>query len=308
VPTRSLRVAIVAEEAAGVQVLRGLAALKPEPTVVAVLTRSRGDGAKRPVVYDVARDLGLDIWPSRDVASPALAERLSRAEVDLLVNIHSLHVIHPTVLATPRIGSFNLHPGPLPEFAGLNVPSWAIYEGETSHAVTLHWMDKGIDTGPLAWREDFAIEDGDTGLSVSAKCVRLGVPLVLKLAIVAAGDPNLIPRAQQDLGRRRYFSAGPPNGGQISWSRPAAEIVRFVRAADYAPFESPWGHPETTVAGMRLGIAKATTTGLPAESPPGSVIDADESGATIAAADELVLVQRVWMNGSYFRPVELLAV
>ena len=55
------------------------------------------------------------------------------------------------VLEAPRIGSFNLHPGPLPEYAGLNAPSWAIYHGEQEHRVTLHWLDAGIDTGPIAY-------------------------------------------------------------------------------------------------------------------------------------------------------------
>ena len=69
------------------------------------------------------------------------------------MNVHSLFLIHPWSSA-PTIGSFNLHPGPLPEYAGLNVPSWAIYEGEKrSHGVTVHWMDEGVDTGPIAWIE-----------------------------------------------------------------------------------------------------------------------------------------------------------
>ena len=38
-----------------------------------------------------------------------------------------------------------------PEYAGLNAPSWAIYNGEPAHGVTLHWMEAAIDTGPIAW-------------------------------------------------------------------------------------------------------------------------------------------------------------
>ena len=68
--------------------------------------------------------------------------------VDLLLNVHSLYLIaRRTVVAAPRIGSFNLHPGPLPEYAGLNTPSWAIYNGEREHGVTVHWMEPGVDTG-----------------------------------------------------------------------------------------------------------------------------------------------------------------
>jgi methionyl-tRNA formyltransferase len=304
---RRLRVVVIAEEAAGVQVLRGLLALPTPPEIVAVLTRSSAEGAERAVVYESAQQLGLDVWPSSSVKSPELATRLRSAEVDLLMNIHSLFLIHPSVLVAPTIGSFNLHPGPLPEYAGLNVPSWAIYEGARSHGVTLHWLDEGIDTGPIAWQERFAIESTDTGLAVSGKCVRHGVPLLLRLATLAAADARLIPREQQDLSRRKYFSAGPPADGRVDWAQPADAILRFVRAADYAPFDSPWGHPRAQLAGVSVGVAKAMATGMAATQPPGTVVEVDDSGAVVATADELIVVQRLWLDGRYLKPKELLA-
>jgi methionyl-tRNA formyltransferase len=307
VAERRLRVVVIAEEAAGVQVLRGLTALPSSPEIVAVLTRSSSEGAERPVVHESAQKLGLDIWPSSSVTSPDLATRLRNAEVDLLMNVHSLFLIHRSVLAAPTIGSFNLHPGPLPEYAGLNVPSWAIYEGERSHGVTLHWLDEGIDTGPIAWQERFAVESTDTGLALSGKCVRVGVPLLLRLATVATTDARLIPREQQDLSRRKYFSAGPPAEGRFDWAQPADSILRFVRAADYAPFDSPWGHPRAQLAGVNVGIAKAAATGVAATQAPGTIVELDDAGAAVATSDELIVVQRLWLDGRYVKPKELLA-
>jgi methionyl-tRNA formyltransferase len=306
VAVRRLRVVVIAEEAAGVQVLQGLSALETSPQIVAVLTRSEEQGAARPVVYETARKIGLEVWPSSSVRSPELASQLRSADVDVLVNVHSLFLVHPSVLAAPTIGSFNLHPGPLPEYAGLNVPSWAIYRGESSHGVTLHRMDEGIDTGPIAWQVRFPIDTADTGLSVSAKCVRNGVPLILRLATVAADDPRAIPHSEQDLSLRTYFSAGPPADGRLDWAEPADAILRFVRAADYAPFESPWGHPHAQLAGRSVGVAKATATGVAAADPPGTVTEWNESGAVVAAGDELILVQRLWLDGRYLKPSELL--
>jgi methionyl-tRNA formyltransferase len=306
VAERHLRVVVVAEEAAGVQVLQGLSALEPRPEIVAVLTRSRDEGAERPVVLEAAQRLGLDLWPSSSVRSPELAEQIGDARVDVLLNVHSLHLIHPSVVTAPKIGSFNLHPGPLPEYAGLNVPSWAIYRGEREHGVTLHWMDDGIDTGAVAWRERFPIEPVDTGLSLSARCVRAGVPLVLRLAAVAAEDPTRIPREPQDLGRREYFPAGPPADGRIDWAEPAEAVLGFVRACDYAPFASPWGIPAAELAGREVGVARATPTGRPASDAPGTVVEVDESGALVATADELVLVQRLSVGGRSLKPLEVL--
>jgi methionyl-tRNA formyltransferase len=307
VPERALRVALVAEESAGVQVLRELIALRPAVDLAAVLTTEHPGPDRRPLVHDAARQLGVETWPADMVRSHELADRLRRAAVDLLLNVHSLFLVHPDVVAAPTIGSFNLHPGPLPEYAGLNVPSWAVYNGEAAHGVTLHWMDEGIDTGPIAAMMRFGLDDSDTGLSVSGKCVRNGVPLVVELVETARRDPRSIPRDEQDLSRRGYFPAGPPRDGRLDWSARAAEVLRFVRAADYGPFASPWGPPHAEISGHRVGIAKAAPTGLETGEPPGTVREVTAAGAMISTADELVLVQRIWLDGRSLRPAALFA-
>src|SRR5688572_15420172 len=230
-----MRIVLAAEESAGTQVLKKL--LADDHEVVAVLT-SEGE---RAAVARRATAAALEVMPARLVRDDAFAEWLRERDVDLLLNVHSLHIAASSVVAAPRIGSFNLHPGPLPAYAGLNAPSWAIYHGEEMHGVTLHWMDPGIDTGAVAYAEQFPIAEHDTGLSVAVHCIRLGVPLVERLLDVAAHDPDAIP-AQAQAGERRYYGSEPPEGGWLSWARTAREVVDFVRAADYTPFASPWGH------------------------------------------------------------------
>jgi methionyl-tRNA formyltransferase len=221
--------------------------------------------------------------------------------------VHSLYIVHSDVVAAPRIGSFNLHPGPLPHYAGLNAPSWAIYHGESEHAVTVHWMEPGVDTGAIAYEGRFPIDPADTGLSLSVKCVRQGLPLVTRLLETAAADPASIPARPQELARRRvYLARDVPNDGRLSWSEPARRIVDFVRAADYSPFPSPWGHPRARLDETELGIVKASLTGTPADAPRGTV-DVRGAGEThVAAADEWVAVHRLQVDGKYVGAGELL--
>jgi methionyl-tRNA formyltransferase len=286
-----VKIALAAEEAAGVQVLRNILALSEPPDVAAVLTTPPEVASRRPVVYEAAVALGLTTLPSSDVRDPAFAARLRSEDVDLLLNVHSLHVVHPEVVAAPRVGCFNLHPGPLPEYAGLNVPSWAISRGERAHGVTVHWMDGGIDTGPIAFAVRFEIADDETGLSLSAKCVRRGVPLVVRLVETAIRDPRAIPRDPQDIHLRCYFGAGPPLGGRVDWSRPAVEISRFVRAADYGPFPSPWGRVRAEVDGQIVTIAKAGIHDASAVAAPGTVVEITQAGHVIATGDGSLLVE-----------------
>jgi methionyl-tRNA formyltransferase len=225
------------------------------------------------------------------VREPGFADQVRAWEIDLLLNIHSLHLIHADVLAAPRVGSFNLHPGPLPEYAGLSVPSWAIYNGEREHGVTLHWMAAEVDAGHVAYEARMPITETDTGLTLSAACVREGLPLVERL--LADAEAGRIPQHRQDLSRRRWYGPKGPHAGLMPWSLPARAAVDLVRASDYGPFPSPWGRPRTLAGDRELEVLAARRTGEASDAPPGTVGDRDGDGRKVAAADEWVLVELV---------------
>jgi UDP-4-amino-4-deoxy-L-arabinose formyltransferase/UDP-glucuronic acid dehydrogenase (UDP-4-keto-hexauronic acid decarboxylating) len=297
-----LRILLIAEEAAGIQTIRLLAGSSHE--VVAVMTGGGGGMASGLTIDGVASRLGFAVWPVRRVKEKGFAETVRREQIDLLLNVHALCVLPGDLVAAPRLGSFNLHPGPLPRYAGLNAPSWAIYHGERSHGVTAHWMDADIDTGPIAYEAEFAIDDEDTGFTLSAKCVRAGIPLLHQLLQAAA--EGAVPRGVQAAEPRRYYGREVPQQGRLFWTVPAAQVVNFVRACDYMPFASPWGHPAASVGGRELLVLKVARTGQPCSVAPGSVGEQVGSDVLVAAADEWVRVRRVRVGKSALPAAEIL--
>jgi methionyl-tRNA formyltransferase len=298
-----LSIVLIAEESAGIQVLRALA--KTEHRIHAVLT---GDGRHGPLasVGAVARSLGLDVQPASRVRDASLAAELAAAKIDLLLNVHSLYLVHETVLAVPAIGAFNLHPGPLPRYAGLNCPSWAIYHGERSYGVTVHRMSRRIDAGSIAYAASFDVDDADTGFRLTARCIRAGVPLVLRLVETAAVDPRAIPIIAQDLGHRRYFGREAPRRAAIGWSESATRIAALVRACDYTPFPSPWGHAHACYEGRRIEIVEVACSRLASDAPPGSVRVVAPPMADVATADAWLTLRSVRYDGHVVAPARVL--
>lgn len=286
---------LVGGESAGLQALKAIT--RTSHQLVAVLASPSQSGFAGASVAGLANRLGVPVWPAARVRDPEFGAVIRDAAVDLILNVHSLYLVHPEVLHAPRVGCFNLHPGPLPDYAGLNSPSWAIHNGERSHGVTLHWMMKGIDVGPIAFQQRFPIEDADTGLSLALKCVRAGIPLIQELLRVAATEPGAIPRLAQDLGKRRYFGAAPPDGGRLSWALPALQVFNLVRASDYRPFVSPWGYPRADLGGLELGIVSARRTGRPTSASPGTMGRSTPDGVEVACADEWLLIDEVAEDG-----------
>ncbi len=291
---RSLNVVLVAEESAGLQSLRILAA--SGHNIVAVMAQPSAD-PKSGALWNHAQRLGYSTWPAKLVKQAGFADQLREHQVDLLLNVHSLFVIHRDVLKACRIGAYNLHPGPLPERAGINVPSWSIYEGWDEHGVTLHEMVAEIDAGTIAYEARFPITATDSGMTLMSKCVRQGVPLIQQLLQDVGHGVDQVPKIEQEFSRRRYFDRSVPNEGWIDWHRPATEVVNFIRAADYAPFSSPWGAPQTQLGEQVIGIVKASLIGLPCEAEPGTVGMPDRDGLLVAAEGEWVLVKTVELDG-----------
>ena len=302
-----MRVVLVAEEAAGIQVLRSIAGLDGSE-LVAVLTSAPSGTRRGVVVADAAAKLDCTLLPAERVRDPAFADWLRREGVDMLINVHSLYILHGDVVAAPRIGSFNLHPGPLPAYAGLNAPSWAVFNGEARHAVTLHWMAPGVDTGAIAYQAWFDLAPNATGLSSSMQCTRLGVPLVEELMTTALRDPKAIPTQPQNGSERVLYRKGDvPFGGRVDWGQPAAVLDAFIRAADYHPMPSPWGHPETSLNGVPLDVVKVRRTERACEAPPGTLRAGEAGAVEVATADAWLVLQRIQKGGRVMPPAELLA-
>jgi methionyl-tRNA formyltransferase len=297
-----LMIVLAAEEGAGVQALRLLA--HRGHRVATVFTDSGGDGSSASVA-STAEALGVPTRRASEVRQPALAQWLREQGVQLLLSVHSRHLVHADVLAAPALGAYNLHPGPLPECAGLNVPSWALYEGAERHGVTLHRMTPAYDEGPIAFAEDFELHARDTGLSVLTQCVRRGLGLLERLLeLLEGGAP--IPAQSQDLSRRRWFGAGPPDGGRLDWRRPAHRAVDFVRACDYTPFPSPWGLPRCQARGLEIAIPRAAIERDPLPAAPGTVAHAGAGAVLIAAADAWLRVEEVEVEGRRLAAADVL--
>ena len=297
-----MRILLIAEDAAGVQVLRMLAGTAHQ--VVAVMTRDADAAAVGATVAGVASRLGYPVWPARRAQERGFEQVITAEELDLLINVHTHQILAAKVIGAPRIGSFNLHPGPLPGYAGLNAPSWAIYHGRRLHGVTLHWMDEGINSGPIAYSSEFPISEDDSGLTLSAKCVRAGLPLIHDLLEDAARCA--VPRNPQPRAVRRYYGREIPHEGRLIWTETAARIVNFIRACDYAPFASPWGRPRAYLTGREIVVLKAALSGERSNAPAGTVGSREGSDILVAARDEWVRVRRVQVGSSSHAAADVL--
>jgi methionyl-tRNA formyltransferase len=289
-----MNILLVAEESAGLQALRLVH--QSLHNLVAVLTHKPETKAVSNI-YSTAEKMGYKVLSSPLVKEATFAHWVKQHQIDLLLNVHALHIIHPHILNAVNIGAFNIHPGPLPQYAGLNAPSWAIFNGESKHAVTIHWLSPQLDAGPIAYQSWFSLNSSDTGLSVSAQCSQKAIPLLHRLLEDANAIPPTIPRIKQKNKNRRVYKRNEiPWNGIIQWEAPAKQIDALVRACNYVPFTSPWGSAKTWLEDQQVNILQTQLSQTSSEARAGTIVATTDNRIMVATGDTVLEVTKITDN------------
>jgi len=106
-------------------------------------------------------------FADRGAWNDALAESIGYHQPDLLVLAGFMRILAPSVVCRFRI--VNTHPALLPAFPGAHPVRDALAAGVERSGVTVHWVDEGIDTGPVIAQLVVPVVPGDDEASLTAR-------------------------------------------------------------------------------------------------------------------------------------------
>ncbi|MBO9623885.1 MAG: LLM class flavin-dependent oxidoreductase [Sphingomonas sp.] len=192
--------------------------------------------------------------------------------IDYLFSITNLSILAPDVLRLARRAAVNFHDGPLPHYAGLNTPVWAMLAGEPRHGVTWHRMTEAVDGGDILASEAIEIEPGETAVSLNTKCFAAGMR---SFAWLAANLDDALRQACPQQGKpMRWFDRKdrPTAAATIDWSMPAEEIHRLVCALDHGLHSNPLGVPKALLGETLVLVEEVEVLVAPSTLPPGTLV------------------------------------
>jgi phosphoribosylglycinamide formyltransferase-1 len=128
------------------------------------LERARAAGIPASVFR--AEDFG-----SREQRDEAMADWLAGHGTELVVCAGYMHLLTPPFLE--RFPAMNVHPSLLPEFPGTRAVEEALAAGVDETGVTVHFVDEGVDTGPIIFQEAVRVLPGDTAETLHARLQRV---------------------------------------------------------------------------------------------------------------------------------------
>ncbi|HLY47576.1 MAG TPA: phosphoribosylglycinamide formyltransferase [Solirubrobacteraceae bacterium] len=124
----------------------------------------------------------------------AMAEWLVERDVELVVLAGYLQLLSPDFLARFRGRVINVHPALLPAFPGLHAVQQALDYGVKVFGVTVHFVDEGVDTGPVILQRALELSDVRTPAEVMERLQPIEHELLPRaVRLIASGAVRVDP-------------------------------------------------------------------------------------------------------------------
>ena len=142
--------------------------------IVLVVSNKPGVGA---LDRAAARGVATEVIPHKDYASReafdgALVAALRARDVELVVLAGFMRVLTPVFLDAFPGRVLNVHPALLPSFPGVDAQAQALAYGVRVTGATVHFVDAGVDTGPIVAQAPVPVLDDDTVDTLRARILR----------------------------------------------------------------------------------------------------------------------------------------
>jgi phosphoribosylglycinamide formyltransferase-1 len=98
-------------------------------------------------------------YPDREARDAAIGEWLHRLDLDLVVLAGYMQLLSAELVGRYAGRMINVHPALLPSFPGLEAVAQALEHGVWVTGVTIHFVDEGVDSGPIILQSPVPVPD-----------------------------------------------------------------------------------------------------------------------------------------------------
>lgn len=151
-----------------------------------------------PSLHEVGRVYDFPVAICRTQNSAQAIARLRRWAPDVVIFTGG-DILRKELLAVPRLGVINSHLALLPQIRGMSSPEWSLLR-HVPLGVTIHYVDSGIDTGPILLHREFRDANSCGSLDdLRNRMIAFGIELVGEVvAGLEAGTVPSIPQSEVD--------------------------------------------------------------------------------------------------------------
>jgi len=288
-----MRIIIVGQGPFGEKVLQALIQKGEEVIGSFSPQDKRGEAMKA-----LAEKSGIPFFCPNLMKDPQVYDAYVKLQPDLAVLAFVTDIIPEKLLTVPSLGTICYHPSILPQHRGASAINWAIIRGDTRTGLTIFWVDKGIDTGPILLQKEIEIGPDDTTGSLYFNALFLmGVEAMVEaVELIKTGKA---PRIPQDESRATYEPPCDDRVASVNFEKSIRDIYNLIRGCDPQP------GAYTTFKGKRVRFYDAKMSPTEMKKQPGEIVFLEEGNLQIAVKGGLINVGKLRVDkGEKIGPIE----
>ena len=289
-----MRIVIIGQGPFGERVLQAL--IQKGEKIVGIFSPpdKRGEPLKI-----LAEKSGIAFFRPNLMKGPQVYETFLKLKPELTILAFVTDIIPENLLTVPSLGTICYHPSLLPRHRGASAINWAIIQGDTQTGLTIFWVDKGIDTGPILLQKEVEIEPDETiGSLYFNKLFPMGIDAMAEaVELIKAGKAVRIP---QDESKATYEPPCDDRVASVDFEKPIKDIYNLIRGCDPQP------GAYTDYKGKRVRFYEAKMSLSAIKKQAGEIVSIDKGALQFAVKGGAIQVGKFRVDkGEKIGPIEL---
>lgn len=255
--------------------------------IIGVVTQpDRPVGRKKlltpPPVKVEAIKYGIPVLQPEKIRQKEELDKILTLNPDLIVTAAFGQILPKELLEAPKYGCINVHASLLPELRGGAPIHYALLQGKRKTGITIMYMAEKLDAGDIIKQVEVPISEEDTLGTLHDKLSAAGAKLLSEtLPPLLAGKLAAIP---QEEDRATFAPTIKRDQEKIDWTKTGEEIFNHIRALN------PHPGAYTLLEGKNLKLWQAEKTSVQPAAEPGTIVEMDSSGITVAAGKHTAIL------------------
>jgi methionyl-tRNA formyltransferase len=288
-----MRIILVGQGPFGEEVLKALIQKGEEVVGVFSPPEKRGEAMK-----ELAEKSGIFSFRPNMMKDPEVYDLYVKLKPNLAMLAFVTDIIPEKLLSIPSVGTICYHPSILPRHRGASAINWAIIQGDTHTGLTIFWVDKGIDTGPILLQREVDISTDDTiGSLYFNTLFSMGVDAMVEaVELIKKGEA---PRIPQDESKATYEPPCDDRVASVDFAKSIMDIYNLIRGCDPQP------GAYTTVKGRKVRFYEAKMNLTATKKKPSEIVSIEEESLQFAVKGGVIRVGKLRVDkGEKIGPID----
>lgn len=179
-------------------------------------------------IFETAEKFNVPYKKFKKINDEENVKIIKEIEPDYIFVIGLSQLVKGEIINAAKKGVVGFHPAPLPKYRGRATNVWQQLLGVKESAVSVFFIDDGIDSGDILAQEPYYIGENDYCQDVLDKIDEAAI-IAMRKVLIGLRDNTLVPVKQNDE-EATYTLKRSPEDGLIDWNQSIRDIHLLIRA------------------------------------------------------------------------------